>query len=253
MNRKLRRRIFIPALFGLLGLFLWGLGGLPTFGHCRSSYGDWLNAASVPVRHVTDVVTAINFDFRGLDTLGEEFILFSSVMGVLLLLRQQRDESPAPPRDKAPERCISPTSDAVRVLGLMLIGPIILFGIYTVVHGQLTPGGGFQGGVILSVAPLMIYLAGDYETFSKITSHRLTEVAEALGAGGYIVVGLGGIVWGASFLQNVLPLGKVGSVFSGGTIALIDAGVGLEVSAGFVLLSLAYLQETLELRMRSRR
>jgi multicomponent Na+:H+ antiporter subunit B len=253
MNRTLRRWLFIPGFLGFIAMLIWGLHGLPPVGHYRGPYGDMINARTAPLRHATDAVTAVNFDFRGFDTLGEEFILFTSIMGVLLLLRQQRDQTPTAPVDKAPSRFVTGESEAVRVLGLMLVGPIVLFGVYVVVHGQLTPGGGFQGGVILASGVLMIYLAGDYETYSALASRHIAETAEAIGAGGYILVGLAGVIWGTAFLQNVLPLGKIGSPFSAGTVALIDASVGLEVGAGFVLLSLAYLEETLARRMRTRK
>ncbi|MGH9397324.1 MAG: MnhB domain-containing protein [Terriglobia bacterium] len=250
MTRQTRKWVALPALAGFALLLLWGLRGVPLFGHYRGPYGDLLNARAVSERHITDVVTAVNFDYRGFDTLGEEFILFSSVMGVLLLLRQQRDETQGQPQDEAPQRSAPATSDAVRVLALGLAGPILLFGIDVVVHGQLTPGGGFQGGVILSMAPLLIYLAGDFETVSRITSHTLFEMSESFGAAGYILSGFIGIACGGAFLQNVLPLGKVGSVFSGGTIPLIDLSVGIEVGAGFVLLAMAFLEETLVERLR---
>jgi multicomponent Na+:H+ antiporter subunit B len=136
----------------------------------------------------------------------------------------------------------------VRVIGLMLVLPIVAFGIYTVTHGQLTPGGGFQGGVILATMPLIIYLCGDYQAFKRVTSHVLTEVAEAAGAGGYAVTGLMSFVFGYKFLQNYLPLGQTGDVFSGGTIALISALTGLEVAAGFVLLMISFFKQTLVFR-----
>ena len=56
-----------------------------------------VNAVTVPERQITDAVTAVNFDIRGFDTLGEEFIMFVSVMGVALLLRKQPSDEPARP------------------------------------------------------------------------------------------------------------------------------------------------------------
>lgn len=100
------------------------------------------------------------------------------------------------------------------------------------------------------MAPLLIYLAGDFQTVSSLTSHALFETLEAAGAAGYIFVGFIGIASGGAFLQNALPLGKTGSIFSSGTVALIDVTVGLEVGAGFVLLVMAFLEETLVERLR---
>jgi multicomponent Na+:H+ antiporter subunit B len=114
-----------------------------------------------------------------------------------------------------------------------------------VTHGHLTPGGGFQGGVILATAPLLVYLAGEFDTFRRIASHVLVEVAEAIGAGGYVAIGMMGLLAGAPFLQNVLPLGQLGSVVSAGTIPLLNVTVAVAVSAGFLLLLIAFLEEVL--------
>ncbi len=96
------------------------------------------------------------------------------------------------------------------------------------------------------MVPLLVYLALDFEAFKRSTSFRLLELVEALGAAGYALVGLLGIIASGAFLTNVLPLGEVGSVVSGGTIPLINLFTGLEVAAGFVLLLYAFLQSTLE-------
>ncbi len=249
MRRKHRNVLFLVSAAGFLVFYLWGLRGLPGFGHYPGPYGDIVNAVCVFERHVTDVVTAVNFEYRGFDTLGEEFILFTSVMGAGLLLRKQKDDKEEdPPLDRAEERLVPPTSDAVRVTGLALVLPIVVFGIYTVTHGQLTPGGGFQGGAILASMPLIIYLCGDYEAFKRVTSHLLTEVAEAVGAGGFAATGLISFVFGYKYLQNYIPLGETGDVFSGGTISVISALTGLEVAAGLVLLMIAFFRQTLVYR-----
>jgi multicomponent Na+:H+ antiporter subunit B len=251
MSANRRQWLFFPAAVLFSALFLRGLSGLAAFGQIHGAYGTLLNAVTVSERHLTDVVTAVNFDYRGFDTLGEEYILFSSIMGVLLLLRRQPDEIPRPPEDEAPGRDVPRTSGAVRVIAVGLVGLMVLSGINVVVHGHLTPGGGFQGGVIVATAALLIYLGGEFETFARMNSRRLVELAEATGAGTYILVGLAGAVFGNAFLENVLPLGQVGSVVSSGTVWLLNVAVGLAVSAGLVLLSLAFLEETLVLHRRS--
>lgn len=251
MNRSTRLALFLAAVAGFAALYVSGALGLPPFGRYRGPYGDILNAIAVPERHITDVVTGVNFDFRGFDTLGEEFIMFTSVAGVVLLLRRLKDERKQEEKDVAPERSIPPASDATRSFTLAIVGLLTLFGIYVVVHGQLTPGGGFQGGVILATAPLAVYLAGSFDDFKRITSQRLIEISEAAGAAGYAVIGLAAMAAGAAFLQNFIPQGVKGSVLSGGTIALIDLSVGLEVAAGFVMLLTAFLEETLERRTKA--
>ena len=254
MKRSARIVFFLASVATFFALYLWGLRGLPAFGHYRGPYGDVLNRVAVYERHATDVVTAVNFDYRGFDTLGEEFILFASVLGAMLLLRKQREEDKSEvEQDKTVERNPPPPSDAVRVLTLALVGPLVLFGLYIVTHGQLTPGGGFQGGVILATAPLLVYLAGDFETFKRITAHTLVEMTEALGAAGFIAIGLIGLAVAGAYLRNVFPLGKTGEVNSSGSIALISIATGAEVAAGFVLLLYAFLEQTLEIRLGGRK
>lgn len=258
MKRKGRIIFFLISAAAFSSLYLWGLKGLPAVGHYRGPYGDVLNGVATYERHVTDIVTAVNFDYRGFDTLGEEFILFMSVVGGMVLLRRQREEQEHESGehdrgDKSPERQAPAPSDAVRVFTLGLVGPLTAFGLYIVAHGQLTPGGGFQGGVILATAPLLVYLAGDLKKFKQITSHTLVEVAEACGAGGYIAIGFAGLILGGSYLRNVAALGQTGMINSGGTIALIDLATGLEVAAGFVLLLYAFLEQTLEIRLRGQK
>ncbi len=248
MTVRTRRAVFILAAAVLAVMLVWGFGGLPHFGSSRPSSGTVLNHLTVPQRHITDVVTAVNFDYRGFDTLGEEFIFFAAVLGVALILRPKPGERPGHITDYATGRAVPPTSDAVRVIGLGLTPPTVLFGIYVIAHGHLTPGGGFQGGVILATAVLLIYLAGEFEDLHGLYTEVALERSEAIGAAGYIGLGLVGMGAGSAFLDNVLPLGHTGRVFSAGIVPLINLTVGLEIMAGLVLLLTNFLHQVIVLR-----
>lgn len=248
MSPKSRLTLFLGSAIALAIVLGCSFAGVPSTGQYRGPYGDIVDAVTVPERNVTDTVTAVNFDIRGFDTLGEEFILFVSVMGVMLLLRPQGNEPRRQHEDRAKGRQAVPISDAVRVMALLLLPVVVVFGVYVVTHGQLTPGGGFQGGVILATAPLFLYLAGEFIDFRKAVPRKLVHIAEAVGGGGYAAIGIACLGAGASFLQNVLPLGSNGTILAGGTIPLINASVGLEVTGGLVLVLMEYLEETLELK-----
>src|SRR5438270_809227 len=97
-----------------------GMTGLPDFGHYHGVYGRVIDGIGVSVRHATDLVTALNFDIRGFDTLGEEFILFASVLGVVLILREMRGEHPAPHQEEADEHTFAGASESLRALALAL-------------------------------------------------------------------------------------------------------------------------------------
>jgi multicomponent Na+:H+ antiporter subunit B len=244
----MRRWVFLAAATVAGALLLWGLTGLPNYGVYPGPYGDVLNQVAVAERKATNVVAAVTFDYRGVDTMGEEYILFAAVIGVAVLLRAQRDEVEQPPDEDAADRRAPGTSNAVRVLGLALVGPVVLFGLYMVAHGHLTPGGGFQGGVVLATGALLVFLSGEYVTLRKVRPAALIDLAESSGAGGYVTVGLLGLATGAAFLENVLPLGEPGALLSAGTIPLLNLAVGLEVAGGMVLLLSEFLEQTLVLR-----
>jgi multicomponent Na+:H+ antiporter subunit B len=71
------------------------------------------------------------------------------------------------------------------------------------------------------------------------------ETAKAAGAGAFVLIGLAGLVFAGSFLQNFLPLGTPGNLVSAGTIPLLSVAVGIEVSGGFVLLLSEFLTQLL--------
>lgn len=243
-----RVRLVLFLVFGslLLGLYCYATLDMPAWGDYRGPYGDVISHVVVYERHATDAVNAINYDYRGFDTLGEEFILFTAVLGVMLLLRRESDQtagshSKAVTPQRLPDReVLSTTIQAVTMPAALLT---VLFGFYIGFHGQLTPGGGFQAGVILATASLLVYLAQNTEAFTRITSHPVVESVEAIGAGLYAIIGLTPLLMGLPFLTNFLPLGKTGDVFSSGTIALISVGVGVEVTAAFLMVAFTYLQE----------
>ena len=249
MNRRFRLLLFFASALGVGATYCAGAGNMPPWGVYRGPYGDVIAGLAVFERHATDTVNAITYDYRGFDTLGEEFILFSAVTGVMMLLRPQKggkkeneeiQENPASFRDRAA------LSEAVQVFTTALFGFSVLFGIYIATHGQLTPGGGFQGGVIIAAAPMLLYIAENTEAFTRIVSHPIVEFFEGFGAALYAIVGFAALLIGAPFLTNVIPLGKTGDVFSSGTIAVISTCVGVEVTAAFILVTYEYLREILE-------
>jgi multicomponent Na+:H+ antiporter subunit B len=245
-----RRMLFLVGAAGFLALLVWGFGGLPDFGNYRGPYGDILNRVAVDERHVSNIVAAVVFDYRGFDTLIEECILFAAVVGVALLLRAGRGEEEHSPEDSAEDRKAPDTSAPVRVVGLGIIGPAVLVGVYVVAHGHISPGGGFQGGVVLAAASLFVYLAGEYVSFRRVNPTSLIDFAEGAGIAGYVGIGLAGLGAGAAFLDDWLPLGTAGNLLSGGTIPLLNLSIGLAVSAGVVLLLYELLEQALVIRRR---
>jgi multicomponent Na+:H+ antiporter subunit B len=235
----------------IAAVLCWSLRLVPSFGGYRGPYGNIINAVAQRERNVTDMVTAVNFDYRAIDTVGEEFVLFVSVAGVAVVLRRTREEHERDQRggrdeDDARREGLPPTSDAVRTVGLLAVGPVIVLGVYIVSHGQLSPGGGFQGGVILATALLLVYLAGRYRRMRRIGPVSLGEIADAAGAGGFVIIGVSALAAGSAFLTDLLPLGMSSTLTAGGTIPLISFSIGLEVAGGIVVILSEFLEQALE-------
>jgi multicomponent Na+:H+ antiporter subunit B len=122
-----------------------------------------------------------------------------------------------------------PPREASELLGSgsMLLFPLLmLFGVYIFLHGHLTPGGGFQGGVVIASAMLLLMLA----RVSFHLNHLVISLVESLSGFFYVAIGVLGLVLAAGFLDNrILPLGEFGSLFSAGAIPIIYSLVGLKV------------------------
>jgi len=251
LSRRGRLSLFAVAGGGLAAVLVVGFTGLPDFGHYHGVYGRVIDGIGVTLRHATDLITLLNFDVRAFDTLGEEFILFASVLGIVLILRQLRGEQEEPHQDESQQgHHFAGASAALRVLALGLIPSMLVLGIYIVVHGQLTPGGGFQGGVILATPPLGAFLAGRYMRMKAIAPHLLIEWGDALGAAGYALLGLSGLVFAGIFLKNYIPLGIPGHLLSGGQLDVASVFVGLEVSGAFLVAWTEFLDQAMLVRGR---
>jgi multicomponent Na+:H+ antiporter subunit B len=220
---------------------------LPGFGRYPGPYGDILNHVAYYQRHLTNIVTAINFDYRALDTLGEEFILFAAVAGVVVLLRGEPGEGDADPEQPtAPGRPDLPRSDDSAWASIGYFGLTLVFAAYIVLHGALTPGGGFQGGAIAASAFVLSYLTRNYGAFRATSPKDGTDVVEAIAAGAYAMIGLSALFAGGAFLQNLWPLGHTGNLLSSGTIFVINVAVGVEVCAGLTVVFLEFTEEVRE-------
>ena len=248
MTPRQRLWLFAVAVAGLVACYLWAFSGLPGFGNYPGPYGQDILHRAIGETNATGVVSAINFSYRGFDTVGEEFILFAAAAGMSVVLRrlrgERRDEG-SPAKDAASRRTPA-TSSAVRFAALLLVGPTAVIGWWLATHAQANPSGGFQGGAILATALFLVYLSGDFIVFRRLSPAVLLDAAEAVGAAGFAAVGVTAVAMSLPYLYNYLPLGTIpGAISSSGTIALISFLVGIEVAAAFILIIGELLEQTL--------
>jgi len=167
---------------------------------------------------VANAVTTVVVYFRGFDTLGEIAVLFIASLGIGLMLHSN-------------SKCnIKAESNFMLQTASKLLFPIImLFGIYVMVYGHLSPGGGFQGGVIIASAVLLLLVS--YKTFE--VPHGLIVALETFAGVSYVLIGLIGLLVLDVFLGNFLPhdISQMGMLLSGGIIPLIYIIVGIKVGS----------------------
>ncbi|HPE69384.1 MAG TPA: MnhB domain-containing protein [Thermotogota bacterium] len=164
-----------------------------------------------------NLVTSIVVGYRALDTLGEIMVLFLSALGVgaiAHLVWNQKLQKEAP--------------SFILKTGAGIVFPMILvFGVYVFSHGHLSPGGGFQGGSILAIGILLLYIAFPTFELNRVLFQRL----EGFGGVTFVVLGVIGALAGGAFLFNFLPNGVVGQLFSAGLIPILYLLIGLKVGS----------------------
>lgn len=248
MTRRARTVLFLVSAAVLALLLGLALAQLPGYDAPLGAYASYIAQHAVEQRQATNTVMAVTFDYRGLDTLGEEFMVFAAATGAVVLLRAGRGEHDDRHAAKLEERRAPDTTEVMRSLAGALVPLTVVLGAYVVAHGHLTPGGGFQGGVALAGALLFAYVGGRALAARRAEPIGLAEVTEAVGAAGFALVGLGGLIFGAAFLNNFLGHGSKGALLSGGTIPLGNLAVGIEVAGAFALVLVEFLDQVLFVR-----
>jgi len=217
-------------LFGLflslvLGVFmilaLNNTEAFPKFGEVDLNdrvSSQYLDDDNIQLVGSANLVTAIVVGYRGFDTLGEVTVLFISAMGVAFIFGGAKTER---------LNLKFKPNFMLRVGSRILFGIILVTSLYIILHGHLTPGGGFPGGAIIASAMLLLYLVDD-RFRSNIKGFKVLEsVAGSL----FVIIGLLGLVFATYFLQNFLPSGTVGDLLSAGIIPVIYILIGLKVGS----------------------
>ena len=224
--REISSLVFIVGLGLLLGavLKIVAYDNILTGG-----VGTHILTHAAPDLGTANIVTSVLLAYRGLDTLGELTVLFVAATAAGLVLGQRRADAPF-------------ESDAgfiLRTAADLLFPFLIILGIYIILHGHLTPGGGFQGGAILAAAFFVPILASP----ASPLNHRVSSSVEGLAGAAFIIIGLLALFSDGYFLAPLLGKGTVGALFSAGSLPLLYMAVGLKVGAELAGL-LARLQET---------
>ncbi len=229
------KKFLVGLLFiGLAFLLLINFAELPEEKLITFSLSDYYIGFGLEQTGALNLVTAILYDYRGFDSLGESTVIFAAVSGIVLILS----------RKMLPVSSHGLSFIVKRTLGI-LTPFIALFSLYVITHGHLTPGGGFQGGVILAAISIIFSIvygsAFDYKRYSP----ELKTTFETGGALVFIIIGGLGILFDGFFLDNLDFLThSPGTLISAGSIPLINIGIGFKVGAGLAIVFYSMIQKT---------
>jgi multicomponent Na+:H+ antiporter subunit B len=215
--RNIASLVFAAGLAFLLVVIASEIG----FGTPKMLIGTGILAQAPDQVGAANIVTAVLLGYRGIDTLGELSILFAAASAAGLVLARRRDTGAAP-------RPADPPGGFILRTGADLLFPLLLVvGFYIIVHGHLTPGGGFQGGVILAAAFFVLVLARP----AGGMNHTAIAWVEGLAGAAFIGIGLWALWDNGDFLRPLLGHGVLGELLSAGTLPLLSLAVGLKVGA----------------------
>ena len=184
--------------------------------------GDQLLALNAQ-EGVANAVTSVVVYFRGFDTLGEIAVLFIAALGIGLMLSEHTKDSHK-----------EESSFILQKAAKLLFPVIMLFGVYVMIYGHLSPGGGFQGGVIIASGVLLLLISD--QNFE--VPHSVISALETFAGISYVLIGLIGLLVMDKFLGNFLPhdVSEMGMLLSGGIIPLVYIVVGVKVGSEMSLI-----------------
>lgn len=120
----------------------------------------------------------------------------------------------------------------VKTVTRLTVGLILLYGIYIVLHGHISPGGGFAGGLIIALSFIHLMLAFGREAALKRLSEAKAAVLESMGALLFLLIGALGLFAGHFFVNYFANKGEPFSLFSAGIIPLCNIAIAIKVGVG---------------------
>ncbi|MCU7804548.1 MAG: sodium:proton antiporter [Candidatus Thiodiazotropha sp. (ex Lucinoma borealis)] len=214
---------------GGLGFMLLSIAINLDFGTPTMLIGGAIQSNALQETGATNIVTSVVLGYRGIDTLGELSILFAAAASAGLILGRRHTTAGTQ----------TAGGFVLRHGGSMLFPLLMTIGFYIIFHGHLSPGGGFQGGVILAAAFFLPLLARP----GAQLHHGTLSLIEGLAGASFVLIGLIALQQGKAFLQPMLIQDTLGVLLSAGTLPLLYLAVGLKVGAELASL-LSHLAQT---------
>lgn len=195
---------------------------------------------------IPNIVTSILASYRGFDTLGEVFVIFTAGIGVLALLGFLSDGSGRAYWQFADTASLR-RHTILHVISKILVPLILLYALYVQFHGEYSPGGGFQAGVIFATAIILYTMIYGLQAAYKIISPKILYWTMASGVLLFAGTGTVSLFLGGNYLDyNVLAHESIHGQHIG--IILVELGVGICVAAVMMSVFFNFAGRTTHLR-----
>lgn len=176
-----------------------------------------------------NIVSGMILTYRAFDTFGETNVLFIATCCVMILLMVEDAASKKQQIDN--DRRYEPKNDVIlQKIAFVLCPVIFIFGIYIVLNGQISPGGGFSGGAVIGAGLILYVSAFGFKKANRFFNDHIYKIAKITALCMYGLIGTYFYITGANGIENHIPLGIPGHILSGGIILPINICVGLEVA-----------------------
>ena len=221
---------------GLAALLLATVSYLPAFGDVSAPENNGVARRYIEQglkeTGAVNVVAGMILDYRAFDTFGESCVLFIAMCCVVMLLRVDKDEDPhSQAVEDMSDRHYEPRHDAVLQLAARVLAPlIIILGIYVVLNGHLSPGGGFSGGAIIGTGLILCLTAFGFERTGRYMTERLIKWLTVGALGFYCAAKSWSFYTGANHLDSFIGPGVPGAILSAGLIPYLNVCVGVVVA-----------------------
>ncbi len=180
-----------------------------------------------------NIVSGMILDYRAFDTLGESHVLFTALICVMILLRidskNQRTEYEDYYKVQTDSYFDLSSDPILRLICAVIIPCILLYGIYILLNGQNSPGGGFSGGAVLGAGMILFSAAFGFDTVDRFFTLRVSNIITFVSLAFYSFAKGYVFFMGANGLDAHIPKGTPGAIFSGGLILPLDVAVGCVV------------------------
>ncbi len=174
-----------------------------------------------------NTVAGMILDYRAFDTLGESFVLFTATCAVLILMEDRKKK----PKDESGDILNYSRDPIVKTMARILIPIILVFGVYILVNGHLSPGGGFSGGAILGAGFILYAMVYGEEQALKVLSEKRVKIISICSLSFYCLAKSYSFFTGNEFngIHSIISAGAPGDILSGGLIMPLNIAVGLVV------------------------